>query len=128
MILAYLELGMLLFHEKFCSSLLTPTPLTPMTFNTTSVSSKLIFILTAECLILINLWTWLICLLDRCGETPSSRVSVYSFTGQLSSANYPDDYDNNIACHWRITVPSGMIGIYFSHFQTYYGSDYLQVT
>ena len=69
-------------------------------------------------------------IIDRCGATKASAVQLHSFTGQLSSANYPEHYDNNVDCYWKITLPSGIIELQFLYFQTYiYSRDtYLQVS
>ena len=65
--------------------------------------------------------------LERCGEDDTSPVELYAFSGQLSSVNYPDYYDNNVDCYWRITIPSGIIELQFSMIYLDYYSDFLAV-
>ena len=39
-------------------------------------------------------------------------------SGQLTSPNYPDDYDNNLDCFWNITIPFGIITLNFTDVYT----------
>lgn len=65
-------------------------------------------------------------ILDHCGEN-SAVIPFYSYTGWLFSENYPSDYSHNLDCYWNVTMPSGVVALYFSFFDTFNSNDYLKV-
>lgn len=49
-------------------------------------------------------------------------------SGEIESPNYPSQYDNDLYCTWKITVPNGKkVRIDFSEFKTEEGKDFLYV-
>ena len=61
-----------------------------------------------------------------CGSTSILQASE---GGVLTSPNYPNDYDNGIACSWIIVADEGNdVLIDFHSFHTYSGSDFLYVS
>ena len=49
-------------------------------------------------------------------------------SGEIKSPNFPSNYDNDLYCTWKITVPTGKkVRIEFSDFMTEAGADVLYV-
>lgn len=57
-----------------------------------------------------------ISLLTSCAATCGGEVKRDS--GQIQSPNYPDDYQSNKVCVWKITVAEGFnVGLSFQSFE-----------
>ena len=55
--------------------------------------------------------------LELCGEIISSS------SGQIKSPNYPENYDNNLNCYWKISGGDGRIQLNFKEHTGLYGGD-----
>ena len=67
-------------------------------------------------------------ILERCGQTIDTPAPLYSYTGELTSPDYPGFYDSDIDCYWKITVPAVLIIVNFTNFNTLPDRDYLTVS
>ena len=65
--------------------------------------------------------------LERCGTNMTDPVHLQSYSGTLTSQNYPNSYESNTNCYWKITAPSGFIEFHFTNFDIR-SPDYLTVS
>jgi len=54
---------------------------------------------------------------------------IHGYSGQITSPNYPNNYDNHTNCTWNITVPEGFrVLLHFRNFTLHKDDgDYVQV-
>lgn len=56
-------------------------------------------------------------------ECSGASKTENAATGEIKSINYPANYDNNLNCQWRITVPGDLITFEVVDIDTEYVSN-----
>ena len=67
----------------------------------------------------------MISLFTVCG---SSNILLASVGGVIASPNYPNEYDNDLACSWIVADKGYDVRIHFESFVTQDGVDFLYVS